>query len=290
MYFSLYHYLNTKKQTMNRIKTILLASMASVMVAQAGNEQEVVSGNYLNNRQPLFQKDYIELPLGAIRAEGWMQEQLIRMKEGMTGHLDKVYEHVMGARNGWLGGDGDVWERGPYWIDGLLPLAYILNDEVLMEKIKPWVEWALASQKPNGYFGPDTDRTPEPGLQRDNAHDWWPKMVMLKVLQQYYSATEDARVLDFFTKYFKYQLAELPKTPLGHWTFWGEQRGGDNLMMVYWLYNITGDKFLLDLGELIHKQTFNWTDVFLNQDHLSRQHSLHCVNLGQGFKEPVVYY
>lgn len=36
-------------------------------------------------------------------------------------------------------------------------------------------------------------------------------------------------------------------------------------MVVYWLYNITGDKFLLDLGELIHKQTFNWTDIFLNQ-------------------------
>ena len=275
---------------MNRIKTIVLASLASVMVAQAGNEQEIVGGNYLNNRQPLLQKDYIELPLGAIRAEGWMQEQLVRMKEGMTGHLDKVYEPVMGARNGWLGGDGDVWERGPYWIDGLLPLAYILNDEALKEKIKPWVEWTLASQKPDGYFGPDTDRTPEPGLQRDNARDWWPKMVMLKVMQQYYSATEDTRVLDFFTKYFKYQLAELPKTPLGHWTFWGEQRGGDNLMMVYWLYNITGDKFLLDLGELIHQQTFNWTDIFLNQDHLSQQHSLHCVNLGQGFKEPVVYY
>ena len=268
----------------------MLASLASVMVAQAGNEQEIVGGNYLNNRQPLLQKDYIELPLGAIRAEGWMQEQLVRMKEGMTGHLDKVYEPVMGARNGWLGGDGDVWERGPYWIDGLLPLAYILNDEALKEKIKPWVEWTLASQKPDGYFGPDTDRTPEPGLQRDNARDWWPKMVMLKVMQQYYSATEDMRVLDFFTKYFKYQLAELPKTPLGHWTFWGEQRGGDNLMMVYWLYNITGDKFLLDLGELIHRQTFNWTDIFLNQDHLSQQHSLHCVNLGQGFKEPVVYY
>ena len=263
---------------MNRIKIIVLASLASVMVAQAGNEQEIVGGNYLNNRQPLLQKDYIELPLGAIRAEGWMQEQLVRMKEGMTGHLDKVYEPVMGARNGWLGGDGDVWERGPYWIDGLLPLAYILNDEALKEKIKPWVEWTLASQKPDGYFGPDTDRTPEPGLQRDNARDWWPKMVMLKVMQQYYSATEDTRVLDFFTKYFKYQLAELPKTPLGHWTFWGEQRGGDNLMMVYWLYNITGDKFLLDLGELIHRQTFNWTDIFLNQDHLSQQHSLHCVN------------
>ena len=275
---------------MNKMKTILLALFAVATTAQAGNGHEGVSGNYLNNRQPLLQKDYIELPLGAIRAEGWMEEQLIRMKKGMTGHLDRLYEPVMGMRNGWLGGDGDVWERGPYWIDGLLPLAYILDDETLKKKVKPWVEWTLASQKPDGYFGPDTDRAPEFGLQRDNARDWWPKMVMLKVMQQYYSATGDTRVLDFFTRYFKYQLAELPKTPLGHWTFWGEQRGGDNLMMVYWLYNITGDKFLLDLGELIHKQTFNWTDVFLNGDHLSRQYSLHCVNLGQGFKEPVVYY
>ena len=172
----------------------------------------------------------------------------------------------------------------------MLPLAYLLDDETLKEKVKPWIEWTLASQKPNGYFGPDTDRTPEPGLQRTNAHDWWPKMVMLKIMQQYYSATGDERVISFLTNYFKYQLAELPKKPLGNWTFWGEQRGGDNLMVVYWLYNITGEKFLLELGELLHKQTFNWTDVFLNQDHLSRQLSMHCVNLGQGFKEPVVYY
>ena len=69
-------------------------------------------------------------------------------------------------------------------------------------------------------------------------------MVMLKVMQQYYTATQDRRVIDFMTRYFRYQLDELPKNPLGKWTFWGEQRGGDNLMVVYWLYNITGDKFL----------------------------------------------
>ncbi len=249
-----------------------------------------VAGNYQNNRQPLLQKTYIELPLGSIKAEGWMKEQLLRMKNGMTGNLDTVYEKVMGRRNGWLGGDGDVWERGPYWIDGLLPLAYILNEQQLKDKVQPWIEWTLASQKPNGYFGPDTDREYEQGLQRDNSHDWWPKMVMLKIMQQYYSATGDKRVISFMTNYFKYQLQELPKNPLGKWTFWGEQRGGDNLMMVYWLYNITGDKFLLDLGHLIHRQTFDWTNVFLHQDHLTRQHSLHCVNLGQGFKEPTVYY
>ena len=117
-------------------KTLCLAIMAVsslIGTASATPETEVVScDNYINNRYPLVKKDYMELPLGSIKAGGWMHEQLLSMKNGMTGHLDKVYEHVMGSRNGWLGGDGDVWERGPYWIDGLLPLAYILNDEELI--------------------------------------------------------------------------------------------------------------------------------------------------------------
>lgn len=246
--------------------------------------------NYRNNRYPLLQKPFIELPIGSIKPQGWLEEQMLRMANGMTGNLDTIYEKVMGPRNGWLGGDGDVWERGPYWIDGLLPLAYILNDKKLMAKVQPWIEWTLASQKPNGYFGPDTDREHEPGLQRGDSHDWWPKMVMLKIMQQYYSATKDERVIPFLTNYFKYQLNNLPENPLGKWTFWAERRGGDNLMIVYWLYNITGDKFLLELGELINEQCFNWTDVFMNQNHLYREHSLHCVNLAQGFKQPVVYY
>lgn len=242
------------------------------------------------SRAPLAENPFVELNIGEIQPEGWLRAQIETMRDGLTGHLDEIYPEVMGPRNGWLGGDGDVWERGPYWIDGLLPLAYILSDKELIKKVKPWIEWILASQDEDGYFGPKTDRPQEEGLQRNNARDWWPKMVVLKVLQQYYSATSDKRVIPFMTKYFKYQLKELPKNPLGHWTFWGEQRGGDNLMVVYWLYNITGETFLLELGELIHKQTFDWTGTFLKGDHLRRQLSMHCVNLAQGFKEPAIYY
>jgi len=269
---------------------ILLGALCLFIAAVITQNAVAQESAYRNNRYPLLEKPFIELPIGAIKPDGWLLEQLNRQRNGLTGHLDSIYAKVMGARNGWLGGDGDVWERGPYWIDGLLPLAYILEDKSLINKVQPWIEWTLASQKPDGYFGPDTDREPESGLQRNNAHDWWPKMVALKYMQQYYSATGDARIIPFLTNYFRYQLQELPRNPLGHWTFWGEQRGGDNLAIVYWLYNITGEKFLLELGELIHKQTFNWTDVFLHKAHLSTQHSLHCVNLGQGFKEPVVYY
>ncbi len=80
----------------------------------------------------------MELPVGTVRPEGWLKSQLLKMKNGMTGHLDSLYSEVMGPRNGWLGGDGDVWERGPYWIDGLLPLAYILDDSLLKAKVQPW--------------------------------------------------------------------------------------------------------------------------------------------------------
>jgi hypothetical protein len=31
--------------------------------------------------------------------------------------------------------------------------------------------------------------------------------------------------------------------------YWENSRGGDNLYSIYWLYNITGDKWLLELAE-----------------------------------------
>ncbi|GAB3702786.1 glycoside hydrolase family 127 protein [Spirosoma flavus] len=269
--------------------SLILVSFAFTLFGQVKTNSTPPQTNVVS-RPPLRPNAYTELPLGAIKPQGWLREMLLRQKNGATGNLDKLYPLVMNERNGWLGGDGDQWERGPYWIDGLLPLAYILDDAELIAKTKPWVEWALNSQQPDGYFGPSKDYGREPGVQRDNSRDWWPKMVMLKILKQYYSATGDKRVINLMTNYFKYQLKELPKKPLDHWTFWARYRGGDNLMVVYWLYNITGDKFLLDLGDLIHKQTFDYTDAFLNTDLLTKEGSIHCVNLAQGIKAPIIYY
>ena len=276
-----------KRKVLVALTCLLISITAFNVDAQIAKR---VNSVYQNNRAPLKTNPYIQLPLGTIHAEGWLKEQLVRMKNGMTGDLDKRYPLVMGERNGWLGGDGDQWERGPYWIDGLVPLAYILNDAELKAKIKPWIEWSISSQKADGYFGPDKDYPYEKGVQRDNSHDWWPKMVMLKVLQQYYTATGDKRVIHLMTNYFRYQLKELPKTKLDHWTFWAAQRGGDNLLVVYWLYNITGDKFLLDLAEILHKQTVDWTGMMQKGDIFKGYFKLHGVNLAQGIKEPLIYY
>ena len=267
---------------------LTLATMCTIFSASA--KSKTSSPEVVFNRAPLTETPYAQLPLGEIKPAGWLQTQMQSLLDGMTGNLDEVYELVVGDNNAWLGGEGDAWERGPYWIDGALPMAYIMGDDALKAKSQKWVEAILASQKENGFFGPDTDRPAIAGMQRNNAADWWPRMVALKILQQYYMATADQRVIDFMTRYFHYQLEMLPTTPLGHWTFWATERAGDNLLIVHWLYNITGDKKLLDLGEILHSQSADWTARFTTDNHLYRQNSLHCVNLGQGFKEPVIYY
>jgi len=157
------------------------------------------------------------------------------------------------------------------------------------------VDWSIENQRVDGYFGPipinkDTPRIK--GTQQTPSEDWWPKMVMLKVLQQYYSATNDERVIILMDKYFEYMLKELPNTPLGHYTFWANRRGEDNLQIVYWLYNITKKEYLLELGELIHQQTFDWTNIHSSDTLLfsNSYTNLHCVNVAQGLKAPVIYY
>lgn len=298
---------------------VLYACEAPDSAKQTEQSELELETSYLQNRAPLKAKPYLELPLGAIKPKSWLQDQLVRMKNGMTGHLDEIYPEVVGQRNGWLGGDGDGWERGPYWIDGLLPLAYILEDQGLKDKVQPWIEWSLNNQQEDGYLGPvpfETEPEPEPGLQKTNREDWWPKMVMLKILQQYYTATEDERVLKALTSYFKYQLKELPERPIDYLSLWANRRAADNLQVVYWLYNITGDEFLMDLGELITEQTFPYTQIFLNEENyeqpdgpwnysdmkrypfdtaeiealtISQLGSFHCVNFAQGMKQPLIY-
>ncbi len=231
---------------------------------------------------------YAELPIGSIHAEGWLKVQLEKMAQGMAGKLGKLYPDV-GPDNAWRGGNGDSWERGPYYLDGLVPLAYILHDDSLIQMTQKWINVILNSQESDGYFGP----RPNPGvkdttwnIQVANKADWWPRMIVMKAMESYYSATRDPRVIPFMTKYFEYQLKTLPEKPMGYWTWWAKARGGENLQSVYWLYNRTGNPDLLRLAKIIHVQSMDWTDGFLSEN----LPSTHGVNVAMAIKYPALYY
>lgn len=219
-----------------------------------------------------------ELPLGAIRPTGWLLDQLRLQASGITGQLADIWPDV-GEDNAWLGGNGDDWERGPYYLDGLLPLAHLLEDENLKARATRWVDAILASQQADGQFGPTTNV------------DWWPRMVALKVLTQHTDATGDERVPPFLEKYFRFQERELPSRPISSW---GRVRGADNVLSVIWLYDRTGEDWLLTLARLLLAQTADWSTFILK--HLTAGPApdfkllTHGPNVAMGLKTPAVNY
>ncbi len=232
--------------------------------------------NYISNQTPLLPSAFIKLPVGSIQPGGWVKKYLELQRDGLTGHLNEISAWLQKDGNAWLSPDGKGeygWEEVPYWLKGYGDLAYILNDENMIKETKIWIEAALNSQREDGYFGPWIEKNGKPDL--------WGNMIMLWCLQSYYEFSNDQRVIPFMTNYFKWEN-NLPDSLMLK-DYWENSRGGDNLYSVYWLYNITGDKFLLELGEKLHRNTANW----MQDDNLPNWHN---VNIAQSFREPATYY
>ena len=101
------------------------------------------------NRAPLQALKYTELPLGAVRPEGWLRQQLLTMANGATVHLDEFYAKLRDDY-GWLNGKGNNWEETPYWLynqTGEQPLLRL--GDLLTQQNTPWTallggrDWAI---------------------------------------------------------------------------------------------------------------------------------------------------
>lgn len=266
--------------------TSWIAALAVTTTTLLHAQVEVVTGPdasrtnafYVSNRAPLVGSRFIGLPVGAVEPRGWLREFLKRQREGLTGHLGEISAWLQKEDNAWLSKDGKGkygWEELPYWLKGYIELAYIFDDPKMLAEVRTWIEGTIASQRANGDFGPDER------FRDDGSRDYWANMIMLFCLQSYHEHSNDARVLDLMTKYFKYQLTVPDEKMLTH--YWQKMRGGDNLSSIHWLYNRTGDPEVLKLAEKIHRCTANWK----MKDNLPNWHN---VNIAQCFREPGQFY
>ncbi|MGC8830249.1 MAG: beta-L-arabinofuranosidase domain-containing protein [Verrucomicrobiia bacterium] len=234
-------------------------------------------GLYTANRPPLTPSPFIKLPIGSITPKGWLRNLLEIEKEGMTGRLEEISPWLNFEKSAWAnpeGKGGFGWEEMPYWLKGYGDLGYVLKDEKIIARARKWIEAAIASQREDGYFGPRGLLTSLNGKP-----DLWPHMIMLNILQSYYEFTADARILDVMKKYMQWEN-QLPQSAFGE-GYWPKLRMGDNIESVYWLYNRTGEAWLLDLAKKMFDNMARWDKDVINW---------HNVNIAQGFRAPAVFY
>ncbi len=226
------------------------------------------------------QRTFLPLPLGTVLPRGWLREQLKIQAEGLAGNLEEVFPDL-GPQSAWLGGKGENWELGPYYLDGLVPLAYLLEDSKLIAKAKKWMNWTLSNLGSDGWIGPKTDHEDQ----------WWPRAVMLKVLAQYAEASKDPRVDGAMGTYFMMLRSRIEESPL---KVWAKFRWGEYLLPLIWFVEHRPCPVFKELAGFLHAQGFNWTDHFTyftveNKVRKNPNLATHVVNHAMALKYPALW-
>lgn len=251
------------------------AAVAGAPEAQtvAAPQAKTAGGFYTPNRAPLAPTAFLKLPVGSIKPQGWLAHQLALQVDGLCGRYPEVSDYLKYDGNGWVDpSSNNGWEEVTYWLRGLADLGYVTGDARVTALANKWIRGIIASQQPDGWFGPKGART-----ALDGDPDFWPHMPVLYAIRSYQEVTGDPKVIPFLTRYFRFQSAQRPQTFIKSWA---GVRWADNIDSIYWLYNRTGDAFLLDLVHTIHANSADWTNSVV---------SLHNVNFAQGFREPAQY-
>ena len=227
---------------------------------------------YTPHRAPLRPAAFLRLPPGAVRPRGWLATQLDKQLNGLNGRLQEISHFLRFDATGWVRPELNGWEEVPYWLRGYGDLGYVTGDARVLRDAERWIGAVLATQAPDGFFGPS-------GLRGSlNGHaDLWPHMPMLHALRSWAEFHDDTRVDQALTRFFAY-TARQPDAVFSDG--WGATRWGDAMDVVLWLYNRTGDASLLDLTRRIHRHSANWAGGLP---------TLHNVNIAQGFREPAQF-
>ncbi len=185
-----------------------------------------------------------------IKPTGWLKEQLLLQAKGLNGNLDKIWPDVKDS--GWIGGERDGWERVPYWLDGFIPLAYLLENEDMIARAKRYIDAIIEAQDSDGWICPCTKS------QREN-YDTWAVLLILKVLTVYADCSGDDRIQNVVELCLKNFDKHLDCFTLRNW---GAARWFEGLIAILWLYERTNEEWLLNLARKLKALGFDWKEIF----------------------------
>ena len=211
---------------------------------------------------------------------GWLERQLRIQAKGLSGNLDKMWRDVRDSA--WIGGEAEGWERVPYWLDGFVPLAYLLRDEDMIARAKKYMDAILARQREDGWICPCTDE------QRPR-FDPWGALLITKVLVVYYECSGDERAADAVYRALK-NLHKLFVNKEWRLVGWGTSRWFEGMIAVNFCYERTHEEWLRELAQMYKDQGANHLEFMplwerpLNKWH----HPTHIVNMAMMLKYEAV--
>ena len=215
-----------------------------------------------------------------IKPKGWLKRQLEIQAEGLSGNLDKMWPDV--RESAWIGGKREGWERVPYWLDGFIPLAYLLENEDMIARAKKYIDAILAAQCEDGWLCPCSE-------SERATYDTWAVQLITKVLVVYYECSRDERVPSVIYRTLK-NYYELLKNETIKLFSWGQYRWFETFIAIRFAYEKYQEEWLKDLATLLKKQGADYNG-FTNlwERPLNRwRFDTHIVNIGMMLKAEAV--
>ncbi|KAL8940501.1 MAG: hypothetical protein Q9216_002788 [Gyalolechia sp. 2 TL-2023] len=200
---------------------------------------------------------FAPLPLGSIKPLGWLADQMRLMSSGLAGHEYGFYPII--SDSVWLGGHSEysVLNEGiPYWLNGLVPLAYGLDDGRLKSQTDQVVSYILDHQQSDGWLGPE----------RPADRDIWARFPLCLGLMQLVEAdkSKSAWVLPALYKFIKLMHQMLAHN-VGYEQFWGRVRYPDMLITLQWLlehHPSNNTHELFETMSLLNRRGLRWADYY----------------------------
>lgn len=197
----------------------------------------------------LQKAQYTPFTTRELKPQGWLKKQLEIQAKGLSGNLHKVWPDIRDSA--WIGGSRDGWERVPYWLDGFIPLAYLLEDKELIQTAQTYIDAILSRQQEDGWICPCS--------QEERAtYDMWAAILIAKVLAVYGDCSQDPWVEPALKKLLHQFYLHIDMHTLFNW---GAARWFEALIPIFWLYERSPEDWLLELAYKLQAQGVNWKQV-----------------------------
>ena len=185
------------------------------------------------------------------------------MSSGLAGYEYEFYHFVQNSP--WLGGNSEysVLNEGlPYWFNGLVPLAYALNDVRLIRQVEDVSDLVLNHQWLDGWLGPEDpwDR------------DIWGRFPFCLGLIQLAEA-DPSRAIKIVPAMIRFVdlMHRMLIENIGYSQQWGRVRYADMLISLQWLYEHHPEgkeDLLLETMYLLQSRGINWFDYYTKEHYI----------------------